>query len=558
MPVYVIDPSRPVPPKYGDLENAFELYEGDTLVLAEGAELVAYGRWAWGIWGHDFNNTLLINGRVHSEHGYGIVLHGTIIIGATGTVHGGEDGIYTGPDPDSSRPSVLTNAGTIEAVLYGITLGGGYSIINNSGQIVGGAGIQDESWSEFGSLVLNNTGLIRGEYTAIYGNRLGENVITNKGRLEGRVFLGDANDIYDGRGGTLTGDLYLGRGDDVAYGGDGSETVFVGLGEDFFDGGAGIDTLLLSYDWAGINDKHAVDLRITDKQVVGAGSQMTLRNVENLVGGDADDRFIGNDAANTLIGNGGNDTLDGYDGDDLLSGGAGNDLLVGGAGSDTAVFTGKFSDYTITVVAGAGIKITDNRTSGDGADYLGGVEFALFSDRIYTLPPVPPVGPVTPSKPAETPATPTTTDTPPVKTMAKNLTFKGGKKADTFVGGKGHDLLNGGLGNDRLTGDEGQDTFVFNSKLGSKNVDRITDFTHADDSIKLSKAIFSKLQKGILSKDAFWVGAKAHDKSDRIIFDDKTGALYYDADGTGKKYGAIKFAQLEAKTLLEANDFFIV
>lgn len=134
----------------------------------------------------------------------------------------------------------------------------------------------------------------------------------------------------------------------------------------------------------------------------------------------------------------------------------------------------------------------------------------------------------------------------------------GSKKADILAGWEGSDVLNGGLGNDTLIGGGGQDTFVFSTKLGPKNVDRIVDFNHADDTIRLSKAIFSKIKKGVLTKDAFWVGAKAHDKSDRIIYNKKTGALFYDADGSGTKYKAVKFAQLKAKTLVTADDFFIV
>jgi len=138
------------------------------------------------------------------------------------------------------------------------------------------------------------------------------------------------------------------------------------------------------------------------------------------------------------------------------------------------------------------------------------------------------------------------------------VSLKGGKAADVLKGGKGNDYLNGGLGNDKLTGGGGRDTFAFSTKLGSANVDWIVDFNHSDDTIRLSKTIFSKLQKGSLSKDAFWIGAKAHDGSDRIIYNKDTGALYYDADGSGTKYGAIKFAQLKAKTLLKADDFLIV
>ncbi|PVE26385.1 hypothetical protein DC522_01085 [Microvirga sp. KLBC 81] len=187
--------------------------------------------------------------------------------------------------------------------------------------------------------------------------------------------------------------------------------------------------------------------------------------------------------------------------------------------------------------------ISDNRASGDGVDVLTDVDFALFSDTIFTLPTVP--------------ATPSIPTTPPAAPVIKNLTFKGGKKADGLIGGKGNDYLNGGLGNDRLTGGDGQDTFAFSSKLSPKNVDWLVDFKHSDDTIRLSKAIFSKLKKGILSEDAFCIGAKAHHKSDRIIFNEKTGALSYDADGSDTKYAAVKFAQLNPKTLLNADDFLI-
>lgn len=50
--------------------------------------------------------------------------------------------------------------------------------------------------------------------------------------------------------------------------------------------------------------------------------------------------------------------------------------------------------------------------------------------------------------------------------------------------------------------------------------------------------------RGALSKDAFWIGSKAHDHSDRIIYNAKTGAVFYDADGTGRE-AAIQFATLK-------------
>lgn len=538
MSVYIIDAARPLPPTTEDHDHALDLAADDTVLLTAGSEIAAYGYDADGIHGH-FGTTLLIDGRVFSKTANAILSQGVINIGVSGEVRG-LFGISLLEDDLHLGTSIVGNAGLIVGADTGIYVDGSRAVINNSGKIIGRTGILHNSSYDPGEiLTINNTGVIEGtDGIAILGANYGPNVVTNSGHIEGDVILGGNSwlepkgpptHIYDGRGGTISGVVRFASGNDIAYGGDGSETFVLGVNTNVVDGGGGIDTLI--YDF-----KATVDLRITSKQQTGTNAWDTIHNIENLNGSRFADQFIGNEAANVLVGNGGNDTLDGYDGNDLLSGGAGDDLLVGGSGSDTAVFTGKFSDYTITVIAGGGIRITDNRASGDGADYLGGVEFALFSDRIYTLP----VGPVTPTTPA-----------------IKNLTFKGGRKADTFIGGKGHDLLNGGLGNDRLTGGEGQDTFAFSSKLGSKNVDRIQDFQHSDDTIKLSKAIFSKLQKGMLSKSAFHIGAKAHDKSDRIVFHKETGALYYDADGTGTQYDPIKFAQLKANTLLKYDDFFI-
>ncbi len=45
---------------------------------------------------------------------------------------------------------------------------------------------------------------------------------------------------------------------------------------------------------------------------------------------------------------------------------------------------------------------------------------------------------------------------------------------------------------------------------------------------------------------------------ERIIYNAKAGALFYDADGSGTDHAAIKFAQVKAGTLLKAADFFIV
>jgi cysteinyl-tRNA synthetase len=129
---------------------------------------------------------------------------------------------------------------------------------------------------------------------------------------------------------------------------------------------------------------------------------------------------------------------------------------------------------------------------------------------------------------------------------------------DLLYGGVGNDKLYGGLGNDKLFGGTGNDTFVFNTKLGSDNVDTIDDFSVSQDVIWLDDDIFSKVGKvGDLSGAAFYAGKAAHDATDRIIYDKSTGKLFYDADGNGKGQ-AIQFALLDKGLALTAHHFDII
>ncbi|WP_165820100.1 cadherin domain-containing protein [Microvirga sp. KLBC 81] len=129
---------------------------------------------------------------------------------------------------------------------------------------------------------------------------------------------------------------------------------------------------------------------------------------------------------------------------------------------------------------------------------------------------------------------------------------------DIFVGGEGADRFYGKLGNDVLKGGLGQDIFVFNTRLASTNIDAIRDFSVRDDTIWLSRSIFTKAGPvGTLSRDAFWTGPTAHNASDRIIYNRETGALSYDADGNGAGR-AVKFAQLTAGLNLSSADFVVI
>jgi Ca2+-binding RTX toxin-like protein len=129
---------------------------------------------------------------------------------------------------------------------------------------------------------------------------------------------------------------------------------------------------------------------------------------------------------------------------------------------------------------------------------------------------------------------------------------------DTLSGPIGNDTLIGGTGNDILFGGAGKDVFVFDQKPNAKsNRDTIADFIPADDVIHLSKKFFTMLSKGALSSKAFVVGDRFKDGDDRILYLKKSGALFYDPDGSGSA-NAIQFASIGKNLKITHKDFFVI
>jgi Ca2+-binding RTX toxin-like protein len=228
----------------------------------------------------------------------------------------------------------------------------------------------------------------------------------------------------------------------------------------------------------------------------------------------------------------------------VLQGRGGNDTIYGGAGGDTAVFSGSRGDYTITTLGGKTV-VTDKVENRDGTDTLDSISILKFADSMSSTPQ-------------------TENNGSQVNGTQANDTIYGAAGADNLFGEAGNDQIYGGLGNDRLTGGAGRDVFVFNTKANkSSNVDRILDFRYQDDSLYLDNKYFTKLGSGSLSKpkkftkDMFVEGKKAKDAEDRIVYDKKSGALYYDADGTGAKT-QVKIATIANKTKLTYQDFFVI
>ncbi len=90
--------------------------------------------------------------------------------------------------------------------------------------------------------------------------------------------------------------------------------------------------------------------------------------IENVRAGSGDDTIIGNEVNNLITGNGGNDIID------------------GAAGEDTAIFSGNFSEYTITQTPeGSYIVAHTGGTQQDETDTLTNVENLSFADRTIAV-----------------------------------------------------------------------------------------------------------------------------------------------------------------------------
>ena len=100
-------------------------------------------------------------------------------------------------------------------------------------------------------------------------------------------------------------------------------------------------------------------------------------------------------------------------------------------------------------------------------------------------------------------------------------------------------------------------TSGFTDANSSANVDTLLDFTTGVDKIELSQSALPTLGLGQINAGAFVLGIAAQDADDRLIYDQATGKLGYDADGSGG--GApVRFAVLDNKAPMASADFAIV
>jgi Ca2+-binding RTX toxin-like protein len=206
-------------------------------------------------------------------------------------------------------------------------------------------------------------------------------------------------------------------------------------------------------------------------------------------------------------------------GNDTLTGGAGVDTLIGGKGNDHYVIDDS-ADKIVEI--GGGVDSAKTSVSYVLSAKVGGL-FAADFDATVAID-----------------LTGNASDNFIVGNSGSNV-IKGGAGNDLLVGAGGIDTLDGGAGEDSLygagevTGGAGTDQFFFdNSVDGIFASIKVTDFAPGIDKIVLNgEFLFGVPIHGQPSAESFYLGSEAHSDSDRLIYDQATGNLYFDSDGTG-------------------------
>ena len=402
-------------------------------------------------------------------------------------------------------------------------------------------------------------------------------------------------------------------GNDLITGGALNETLYGYAGNDTIDGGAGADTMIgaIGDDVYYVDNSNDVIVEVGSQgtdSVFASASFILNANVENLtLTGSASIYGFGNNLDNMITGNSGDNIIDGGAGADTMTGGAGNDIYVVDNVGDMVVENalsgndGVYSSISYTLAANveglaltgsASINGTGNSLNNtiygnnannvlDGAagadtligcagndtyvvdnvgDYvledIGGGTDIVMASISYML--TANVENLTLTGATAINGYGNSLDNVLTGNAGANY-LDGGAGNDSLIGGAGNDTLTGGAGNDTLDGGAGADFFRFNSAPGTGNIDRIMNFSVADDTIYLDLSVFTAFGKlGPIASGAFNTGSVATEADDRIIFNKATGDLFYDADGSGRG-AAVQFATIVGLTgVLSSQDFILI
>ncbi|WP_267868523.1 calcium-binding protein [Nostoc sp. CHAB 5836] len=336
--------------------------------------------------------------------------------------------------------------------------------------------------------------------------------------------------------------------DDLIVGSNSNDTINDTMfsyysGNDTIDGGIGDDLLIANL----IDPTEAITTTFNATTNIGSinwgtKNQISYKNIERL-------NISGTQYDDLIVGSNGNDTIDvSGRGDDTIDGGIGDDLLTVSFNRDyrTRYTKGITTTFNATTNIGSITDDTKNQVSYKNIERLnisgtGNDDFIVGSNGNDTL----------------------------YGGYYGNDTLIGGDGNDNLYGEDGNDTLIGGDGNDNLYGENGNDTlyggagndiFAF-SRFYYLNtgIDTFYDFNPTNDLIQIKANYFGpSFPIGSLAATRFTIGTSATTSTQRIIYNNITGALYIDQDGSGRAFTQVQFAQLEGGVSLTEKNFVVV
>lgn len=352
--------------------------------------------------------------------------------------------------------------------------------------------------------------------------------------------------------------------------------LFGGDGADRFTGGAGNDRFSFAAAALTFADKiaggtGADELDITSAGVAGAGGVSGIETIR-LSNAGADALLLGNanfagtnaDSITVIGGSAGNVVIaEAVSSPHRVTfvGGAGPDLFLDGSGADTFKFAATSLSAADVVQGGGGSDRLVMTTSGAvAAGGVNGVEtYVLGNGGADTL---------------------TLTNANFAGVTGNAITVTGGNAGNrisaasvaatdlvTMRGGAGADTLIAGR-HAVLTGSGGADLFELTTPGTSASPDRnmVTDFAHGSDRLAFSDTGFrlglakagatpQKLPAGLFSPATNGTFDKP---GERFAYDKSSGALYFDADGSGASDHRLLVATLSNHAAITASDLFFV
>ena len=461
----------------------------------------------------------------------------TTTTASTLTLYAGDTGIEnitigTGTAASAVTTGIVALNINAAALTYGVTITG------NAGNniLTGTLGYNDTLVGGLGNdtYVVNNAGDLVTEALSA-GTDLIQSTIsfTASSNVENLTLTGTSN--INATGNTLANTLTGNTGNNTLDGGAEIDTLVGGTGNDTYivdllatgllqDTVTEASTVATEIDTIQLRGNFTLATSATVAGAITLGTNINNLDASNVTSSTGLLNLVGNTLSNTITGSSYNDVITGAAGTDTLNGGDGNDLFIVALTADhTSTETinggnGTSDEIRFTSTTASTLTLSSNVTNVENITIGTGTAASAVTTGIVAL-------------------------NINAAALTYGVTITGNAGNNILTGGSGDDTLYGKLGNDTMTGGLGLDTFVFDTTLNAtSNRDTITDFSHNDDTIQLSKSVMSALGAlGTLSVNDFKVSTGAtgvgtitlFDTTDHIIYNQTSGALFYDADGSG-------------------------